>query len=236
MEYLKRLYRKIQRKWKGSLVKVEEIRKEEPNAKEYLSKLAKAGLIEKVVWGWYWVPDKVEDVWDFLRKDKNFKVISSQTAASFWNYDFIHRDVYIVKVANKSYGKALRTFAQKRGWNLNVKYEDPSKMAYTKIKGLFVEDMKDAIVSCLQNWAFADAFAVLYANRKRIKIEELKRRSYWKRISGSDVRVRQVLEYGLWLMNKHEGKELFHVRKTSLEDSYIRREIEEAVEKVMELG
>jgi hypothetical protein len=39
--YLERFYDRIRKKWKGSLVKVEDIRKEEANAKEYLNKLLK---------------------------------------------------------------------------------------------------------------------------------------------------------------------------------------------------
>jgi hypothetical protein len=107
-------------------------------------------LIEKVTWGWYWIPDEVKDIWEFLRKDKNFEVISSQTAASFWNHDFIHRNIYIVKVNNKSYGKALEAFARSKGWNV-----------------------EETIINCMQNLAFVDAFAVLYANRERIKPEKL---------------------------------------------------------------
>lgn len=68
------------------MVKVEDI-KNEPNAREYLNKLAKAGLVERVRWGWYWIPDKIKDPWDFFEKDKGFKIISHQTAASLWNSD-----------------------------------------------------------------------------------------------------------------------------------------------------
>jgi len=227
--YLEQFYNRIRKKWKGSLVKVKDIREEEPNAKEYLNKLAKAGLIEKVKWGWYWIPDEVEDIWEFLKKDKNFKVISSQTAASFWNHDFIHRDIYVIKVDNKSYQKALEAFARAKGWNLKVEYET-RKMHYIKIGGLFVEDIEETIINCLQNWAFVDAFAVLYANRERIRLEKLAEKGYWKRIAGSDVRVRQALEYGYSLMDLRKSKNI------SLSDDYVRVEIEEAVEKVIRLG
>jgi len=65
-----------------------------------------------------------------LEKDKNFKVISAQTAASFWNNDFVHRDVYVLKVKDRSYGKALKEFAKKKGWNVEAEYsKDPSKRA-----------------------------------------------------------------------------------------------------------
>ncbi len=231
-EYLEQFYRRIKRKWKGSLVKVEFVK--EPNAKEYLNKLAKVGLIERIAWGWYWIPDGVEDVWDFLRKDKNFKVVSSQTAASLWNYDFVHRDIVVLKVRDRSYGKALQEFAKKRGWD--VKVEHAEKIDYKKIKGLFVEDLGDTIVDCLQNWAFMDAFAVLHANRTKLKLKKIVDRSYWRRVSGTDVRIRQALEYGTHRMNELSGKRLFPVRGLSLKDKFVKSVIDEAVEKVVELG
>jgi len=113
--YLERFNKRLRKRYAGCLVKVEDVKKVEPNAKEYLNKLAKAGLIEKVRWGWYWVPDDVKDPWDFFKKDKGFKIISCQTAASLWNNDFIHRDAYALKVSDRSYAKALEEFAKKRG-------------------------------------------------------------------------------------------------------------------------
>ncbi|UCE75195.1 MAG: hypothetical protein JSV56_05700, partial [Methanomassiliicoccales archaeon] len=97
-DYLTKFNNKLKRKWKGSLVKVKNIKHMEPNAKKYLNNLAKAKLIKNITWGWYWIPSNPKDFFDFLRQDKNFKIISSQTAASFWNYDFIHRDMYTIKV------------------------------------------------------------------------------------------------------------------------------------------
>lgn len=231
-EYLKQFHRKIEREWKGSLIKVEFIK--ETNAKEYLNKLAKVGLIERVRWGWYWIPDKIEDVWDFLRKDKNFKVVSSQTAASLRNYDFIHRDVVILKVKDSSYGRALQEFSKKRGWNVKVEYAENVK--YSKIGNLFVEDVENTIVNCLQNWAFVDAFAVLYANRRKLKLKSLSDRSYWKRVSGTNVRIGQALKYGTRRMNELSGERLFSVRGLNVKDKFVRREIDEAVERVVELG
>jgi hypothetical protein len=55
------------------------------------------------------------DAWEFLAKDKGFKVIIKQTAASIWNYDFIHRDVFRLAVNNRSYKRALEAFAKKHG-------------------------------------------------------------------------------------------------------------------------
>jgi hypothetical protein len=235
-EYLQRFHKQLLERFSGSLVKVKDVKEIEPNAKEYLNKLAKAGLVERVRWGWYWVPGEVKDVWDFLEKDRNFKIISSQTAASLWNYDFIHRDAYVLKVTDRSYGKALEEFARRRGWRFHTEYVlKPSEEGYTKLGKLFVENVEETIIRCMQDWAFTDAFATLYSNRHRVQLGKLSKESYWKRISKSDVRIRQALEYGCHLINKLVGKELFRVRESGLEDAYVKREIEEAVEKVVEL-
>jgi hypothetical protein len=234
-EYLTEFIEKL-RALEGSLVRVKSIRGIEPNAKEYLSKSSKEGLIERVKWGWYWVPTQIRDVWDFLEKDKNFKVISAQTAASFWNNDFVHRDVYVLRVKDKSYGKALKEFAKKKGWTFEVEYSrDPSKIKYRKIGNLFVEDIEENVIECLQNWAFTDAFATLYENRGRINLDRLYKKSYWKRISKTNVRARQVLEYGFHQIGELSGVEFPH-RETKLEDAFVKREIDEAIEKVVELG
>ncbi|MBI4595214.1 MAG: hypothetical protein HY730_02425 [Candidatus Tectomicrobia bacterium] len=232
--YLEQFYKSLAG-WKGSLIKVEHV--QEANAKEYLSKLAKAGLVEKVRWGWYWIPDKAQarDFWEFLRKDRSFKIIAGQTAASFWNHDFIHREVYIVKVKDPSYGSALQAFAESRGWNVVVEpFEEDRK--YVKVKGISVETLEDCIIECMRRWAFTDAFAALYENRKRELFSSLAKRSYWIRIPKTDVRVRQALGYGCYRLNEAVGDKIFPVRKTDLEDSFVRKEIDEAIEKVVELG
>ena len=235
-QYLTEFNEKL-RPFKGSLVRVKSVKSIEPNAKEYLNKLSKEGLIERVKWGWYWIPTKVKDVWDFLEKDKNFKVVSAQTAASFWNNDFVHRDVYVLKVKEKSYGKALKEFARKKGWNFEVEYaKDTSKIKYRKIGNLLVEDMEENVIDCLQNWAFADAFATLYENKDKINLDRLYKESYWKRISKTNVRAKQALEYGFHQMGELSGEELFPHREPKLEDDFVRKEIDEAVEKVVELG
>ncbi len=231
-EYLNQFYRKMKRKWKGSLVKVEYV--EEPNAKEYLNKLAKEGLIEKVSWGWYWIPEEIEDVWDFLGRDKNFKVVAMQTAASLWNYDFVHRDTVVLKVRDSSYGRALQEFAKQRGWSVEVEYA--KAINYRKMGNLFVEDLEDTVIDCLQHWAFMDAFAALYTNREKLRLERLADAAYWRRISRTDVRVRQALEYGAYKMNELSGERLFSVRGLDLKDEFVKGEIDEAVEKVVELG
>jgi hypothetical protein len=234
-EYLT-AFRKRLKPYEGSLVKVNSVKGIEPNAKEYLNKLSKEGSIERIKWGWYWVPTEVENVWDFLEKDKNFKVVSAQTAASFWNNDFVHRDVYVLKVKDKSYGKALKEFGRKRGWNLEVEYpKDVSKIKYRKIGNLLVEDIEENVIECLQKWAFADAFATLYENKDKINIHRLYKDSYWKRISKTNVRVKQALEYGFHQLEEMGGVEFPH-RETKLEDSFMKREIDEAIEKVVELG
>ncbi|MFH0748370.1 MAG: hypothetical protein V1915_00365 [Candidatus Bathyarchaeota archaeon] len=234
-DYLKEFHKKL-RDCRGSLIRVKSIKSIEPNAKEYLNKSSKKGLIERIKWGWYWVPTETTDIWDFLEKDKNFKVVSAQTAASFWNNDFIHRDVYVLKVKDKSYGKALKEFAKKRGWNVEVKYlKDPSKIRYRKVGNLLVEDIEENVIDCLQNWAFADAFATLYENRDRINLDRLYKESYWKRISKTNVRAKQALEYGFHQMSELGGAEFTH-RETKLDDDFVRREIDEAIEKVVELG
>ncbi|MGQ9722409.1 MAG: hypothetical protein ACUVXA_13925 [Candidatus Jordarchaeum sp.] len=80
-----------------------------------------------------------------------------------------------------------------------------------------------------------DAFAVLYSNSNKINLKDLSKKSYWKRIRGTDIRVRQALGYGCHLINKLSGKKMFTVQKTELADEYVKHEIEEAVQKMVEL-
>jgi len=101
---------------------------------------------------------------------------------------------------------------------------------------LFVEDVDETIVECMQRWAFIDAFATLYSNRSRVRLKDLLKQSCWKRIKGTEVRVGQALEYGCSLINELTGKDLFKVKKPKLEDEYVKHEIEEAVERVVELS
>jgi predicted transcriptional regulator of viral defense system len=235
-EYLQHFHEHLKERFSGSLVKVKTVEEIEPNAKEYLNKLAKAGLVERVRWGWYWIPAEIKDIWDFLEKDRNFKVVSAQTAASLWNYDFVHRDVYLLKVTDRSYGEALEAFAERRDWKVRTEYVDKSDADYEKVDGLFVESVGKTVIECLQDWAFTDAFAALYSNRERVRLKRLSKEAYWKRISGSHVRVRQALEYGCHLVNELTGQRIFDVKEPQLEDEYVKREIEEAVEKVVSLA
>ena len=120
MMYLDEFAKSLESRWKGSLFKVEEARKLNKHAKEYLHRLEKNGLVGRVCWGWYYLPSKANDPLDFLRKDKGLKVLIKQTASSFWNYDFVHRDVYRIAVESPSYKQALEEFAKKKGWIFEV--------------------------------------------------------------------------------------------------------------------
>lgn len=231
MKYLQNFYKKLKER-RGSLVKTKFLK--EKNAKEYLNRLAKTGSIDRISWGWYWIPAKIKDKLDFLAKDKNFKVIVAQTAASFWNADFVHRDVCIVKVRNKSYAKALEEFSKKKNLKIKVEYVK-DKIDYVRIGKLSIEKVEDSIIDCMQKWAFIDAFATLYANRKKINFKSLKK-DYWKRMPKSSIRVGQVLGYGCYRLNSLAGEKLFPVKKAKLEDKFIKEEVDEAIEKVVEYG
>lgn len=232
--YLQNFYRRLKKGYAGCLVKVKNLKGEEPHVKEYLNRLSKTGLIERIRWGWYWVPDGVNDPWDFFERDKGFKIISYQTAASLWNQDFVHRESYSLKVTDRSYGRALEEFAKKKGWRFQVEYVN-KPTNYRKIGKLFIENMEETVIECIQRWAFMDAFAVLYSNSNKINLKDLSKKSYWKRIRGTDIRVRQALGYGCHLINKLSGKKMFTVQKTELADEYVKHEIEEAVQKMVEL-
>lgn len=234
-DYLQRFHKQLKKRYSGSLVSVHAARKIEPNAKEYLNKLARQGAVERVTWGWYWISNFVPDIWQFLREDKNFKVVTSQTAASFWNGDFVHRDVYVLKVVNRAYGRALKIFTEKRGWKVEVEHGKPNEVKYRKVDGLLVEDLEENIIGCLRKSAFTDAIATLYANRRRINPDKLARHAYWKRVSKSNVRIRQILEYAYRLTNQLEGRKVFPERDVRSHDDFVSRDVEEAVEKVVGL-
>ncbi len=234
-KYLNRFHKKLKKDHKGGLIKVNNIKELEPNAKEYLNKLAKLGYIERVTWGWYWVPDDYQDFFDFLKKDKNFKILSAQSAASFWNYDFVHREIFNIKVDDISFKKALEVFSKSKDWEVEVEYvKNPSELRYIKRGGIFVETREKTIIGCIQRWAFLDAFAVLYTNKNSIRLKELKRRAYWKRIKKSNVRVRQVLDYGAYRFYRLSKEHVFKTRKITIEDEFIKRDIDEAIERVVE--
>jgi hypothetical protein len=231
--YLKEFHRELKR-YEGSLVKVSSANRLDKNAKEYLSKLAKEGAVERAAWGWYYVkPRKSTDLLGFLRQDRNFKAIIGQSAASFWNQDFIHRESLSVMVDSLSFRKALESFAKKKGWEIAVDYsKNPRKSGFAKIKGLYVEGPDMSVIECMKKWAFVDAVAVLAAWKDRLDWKRLARDSYWSRISGTGVRVRQAIEYAASRL-KIKAKN-FRPRKTRIKDSFVRQELDEAIEKVLD--
>jgi len=232
-EYLKEFHERVRKQYAGSLISVGAVKKVHPYAKQYLVKLAREGLVEKVDWGWYFVPDKVEDIWDFLRSDKNFKVVAGQTAASFYNQDFIHREIVVLKVSDRSYARALGEYAKRKGWQVELEYFE-GRIRTRRIDGLLVEELEDTVMDCLQRWAFADAFSAVYSNRRRVDLKRLERSTQWKRIPGTGVRMRQILNYGLSRVNELSGKK-FSERQIRLRDEYVRNEVDDAVEKVIEV-
>lgn len=232
--YLKEFYGKLGR-YKGSLVRVSTAKKLDKNAKEYLAKLAKQGIIEKAAWGWYYIkPEKEVDVFEFLRQDQNFKALVNQSAASFWNQDFIHRETLTAVVCDKPLKKAMETFARKMGWNLVVEHnKDARKLKVIKIRKLAIEVPDETAVECMRNWAFTDAISVLVANRGSIDWEGLARKSYWTRIPGTNVRVRQAIEYAAHRLNKRKMLK-FGARNAVIKNDFVKQELDEALDKVLE--
>ena len=232
-EYLKEFHTQL-KKHEGSLVKVNAIKSLNRNAKEYLNKLSKLEKIGKVEWGWYYITPKIQpkNALEFLAKDKNFKIIIGQTAASFWNHDFIHRDSIRIAVNNHSYKKAVESFAAKRGWRINAEYSrHADKIKRKKIGNLFVEDMVGTIVDCIKQWAFMDAIALLSTNSEELVKRDLMRESYWSRVSGSNVRVKQVIEYSAAKLGLRK-----FAGRANIKEDFIRRVLDEAVDKVVEFG
>lgn len=207
----------------------------EPNAKKYLSQLAKQGRVEKVTWGWYGVADNYKDFFDFLAKDKHFKVLQKQSAAAFWSGDFIHRDHFTVAVKDRSYGRALQVFSRSRGWNVLAETRDLSRTEYRQIGGLYVEALEETVIDCVKDWAFADAFACLNQNYGTFDWHKISRH-YWERIPRSDTRVGQILDYGASILGRETDLEAYSATKTRITDDFIRRQVEEAAERVTELG
>jgi hypothetical protein len=233
--YLEQFSADLREKWKGSLFTVSEAKQVDTRAKEYLYRLGKLGEVERVYWGWYYLPEK-QDVWDFLVKDKGFKVLIKQTAASIWNYDFIHRNVYRLAVEDASYKKALERFGKERGWIFEVEYCDKMPYEYREVDGLMVEEPESCIVNCMADWAFLDAFAVLYFRKDDILFEKVRELARWKRISRTDTRVWNAIKYGCNLFNEQMEKKVFDVKATKLEQDDVKELVEEAVEKVMEFA
>jgi hypothetical protein len=233
--YLEQFSSALEERWKGSLFRVRDAKEVDARAKEYLYRLARLGKVKKVYWGWYYIPEKQTEVWDFLAGDKGFKVLIKQTAASIWNYDFVHRDVYRLAVEDQSYKKALESFAQEVGWTFEVEFYDKIPYESKMVDDLFVESPESCITSCISDWAFTDAFATLYFRRDEVDFKKLKELSRWKRISKVDTRVWTAIKYGCKLFNEQLGKHIFKVKATALREE-LKELIEEAVEKVVEFA
>lgn len=224
--------------WKDSLFTVKEAESLNKRAKEYLYRLENAGRVERICWGWYCLPTDVKDPWTFLAKDKGFKVLIKQTASSFWNHDFVHRNVYRLAVENPSYKKVLEEFARKKGWIFEVEQHEDlrERFDYQTIDGLFVEKPDSCIVNCTADWSFLDAFATLYFRRDQVPLKRLKELGRWKRISKTNVRVWTAVKYGCNLFNEHLDERTFNVRDTRLDREDVKELVEEAVEKVVEFA
>jgi hypothetical protein len=233
--YLKQFNAALREKWKGSLFKVSEAKQVDARAKEYLHRLGRSGEIERVYWGWYYLPEK-QDVWGFLVSDKGFKVLIKQSAASIWNYDFVHRNVYRLAVEDLSYKKALERFGKERGWVFEVEYYDKMPYEYMEVDELMVEERESCLVNCVADWAFLDAFAILYFRKDEISFDKVKEVARWKRISRTDTRVWNAIKYGCNLFNEQTEKKVFDVKVTRLEQDDVKELVEEAVEKVMEFA
>lgn len=234
--YLQRFSTALRKRVDGSLFTVRDAAQIDARAKEYLHRLEKLGEVNRVYWGWYYIPEEQRDVWDFLAKDRGFKVVVKQTAASIWNYDFIHRNVYRLAVEDSSYKKALEGFGRKRGWIFEVEYYNKMPYSYREMDGLFVETPESCLVNCMAEWAFLDAFAILYFRRDEVSFEKVRELARWKRILRTDVRVWDAVRHGFNLFNQQIGKKVFDVRATRLEQEDVRDLVEEAVEKVMEFA
>lgn len=235
MDYLNRFRGRLERGWRASLISVAEARAIDPNAKKYLSQLAGKGRIEKVSWGWYWIPGKCRDFFDFMARDKHFKVLQKQSAASLWNGDFIHRDSFTVAVCERSYARALKSFASSRGWNVEVETRKFERAQYQGMRGLPVESLEETIVDCVKEWAFADAFASVLRNFNAIDWDRISRH-YWERIPRSNVRVGQILRYGTATLRRATHDPDCRPTRTRITDDFVRRQVVEAAERVVDLA
>jgi len=234
--YLEQFSSALRERWKGSLFKVSEAKGIDTRAKEYLHRLGKLGAAEHVHWGWYYIPEKQQDVWGFLSSDKGFKVLIKQTAASIWNYDFVHRNVYRLAVEDASYKKALEMFGKERGWIFEVECHNKIPFEYRKVDRLFVEAPESCLVNCVAEWAFLDAFAILYFRKDDISFGKVRALGRWRRISKTEVRAWAAIKYACDLFKESLGKKVFNVRVSELENDDVKELVEEAVEKVMEFA
>ena len=107
---------------------------------------------------------------------------------------------------------------------------------YEKIGPFYVKVLEENILDCLSRWAFLDAFATIYEQRRKIALENFLTKNYWRRIPRTDVRVGQVVGYALKKFNEVAGKKIFPEHTSRLENDFIRETIDEAVAKVMEFA
>ncbi len=234
--YLDEFKAKLVKDFSGSLFSLSSIQKVHHRAKEYLHRLVKSNGVKRISWGWYWVPTIYKDAWEFLARDKGFKVVIKQTAASIWNYDFVHRDVFRLSVNNQSYRRALEIFAKSMGWNFEVEFYRKIPYEYKKVDDLFIEELESCIVDCLAEWSFIDAFATLYFRRDEIDFDKLRILARWKRLSKTNLRVWTLIKYGCKLFNQHFGREIFKFKVIEIKQADIKELINEAVEKVVEFA
>lgn len=236
--YLHNFAKQLESTFEYDFFTVKDAEQINPRAKEYLYRLRENGRVERICWGWYRLPKEFKNAWDFLTKDHSFKVVIKQTAASFWNYDFVHRNIYRLAVQNSSYKKALEEFARERGWIFEVENHDDlqKKFDYQKLDTLFIEKTESCIVTCITDWTFLDAFAVLFFRKKEVSLERLKDMGRWKRISKTNVRAWSAIKYGCKLFNEHLNERAFNVRDTRLDREDVKELVEEAVEKVVEFA
>lgn len=213
--------------YEGSLFSVAAVR--EPYAKHFLGELAREGAVQRVDWGWYYFPSRrpPETPFAFLAQDRNFKIVTGQTAASFWNADFIHREGVTVTVEGRSYGRALESFFKKREWQVDVQVDAGArKIKHRTVEGLKIEEPGRAVVDCMKRWAFVDAVAVLAAN-PNLPYKRLAEENAWARIPHTDVRVGQALRYAAHQLFS-EGPDV------RIGNAVVREELDEAIEKVKE--
>jgi hypothetical protein len=234
--YLDEFKAKLVKEWSGSLFSLSSARKVHPRAKEYLHRLSKNGEVRRVARGWYWMPTNYKDAWDFLARDRGFKVIIKQTAASLWNYDFVHRDVLRLAVNDQFYKRALEALAESMGWDFEVEYHREMPYEYEEVDGLLVETPESCVVSCLAEWSFVDVFAVLYFGKDDIDFGKLRDLGRWERVSKTNLRVWTLIRYGCKLFNERLGREVFKIKAAEIEQTDVRELVDEAVEKVVEFA
>lgn len=229
-------YQGIRARYGRSLFRVGDVKEWEAHAKEYLYRLRRRGAVERIDWGWYHLPEEPQDIWDFLAQDKHPKVVIKQTAARFWNQDFVHRNIYHVAVEDPSYKRALESYLDRQGWQAEIELSELDRIPSESVDGLPVQKAESCLVDCIAEWSFTDALAVLFFHKTDIALPEIKEYGRWRRIAHSEVRVWQAVRYACTSFNRYAQQEIFPVRRTELSDELIKNLMDEAVEKVMEFA